>query len=76
LERDYLIAVWTWNLKAFPSLLASDLLLSLGLFGVAFVAWVLTKAYRATGGFAAKIMFLFFAIGAVKKSGFPMQCCL
>lgn len=61
----FFVQVWKWNLRAFPSLLASDFLLALGLFGVAYVAWVLTKAYRSAGGLAPKIMFLFFLIGAV-----------
>ena len=65
LETEYLLNVWEWNLRAFPSLLASDFLLAIGLFCVAYVSWVLTKAYRATGGLAARIMFLFFFMGAV-----------
>lgn len=68
LSHDFLVRSWSWNLRAFPSLLTSDLLLSLGLFGVAYVAWVLTKAYRAAGGLAAKIMLLFFALGALVPS--------
>ncbi len=40
LETDWLVKMWDWNLAAFPSLLASDFLLSLGLLGIAYVAWV------------------------------------
>lgn len=65
LDPSYLEKSWQWNLDAFPSMLASDFLLAIGLFCVAYVSWVLTKAYRATGGMAAKIMLIFFMLGAV-----------
>jgi hypothetical protein len=40
LDEQWLIRMWNWNLAAFPSLLASDFLLSLGLLCIAYVAWV------------------------------------
>ena len=38
LDPHYLSAVWAWNVRAFPSLLASDFLLSCGLFFLAYVS--------------------------------------
>lgn len=65
LDQSFLEASWSWNVKAFPSMLVSDFLLASGLFCIAFVSWILTKAYRSSGGLAAKIMFLFFCFGAI-----------
>ncbi len=63
LSEEFLRLSWDWNLAAFPSLLASDLLLSLGLFGVAYVAWVRVPCECRTRDFADTCLFAGFDQG-------------
>lgn len=65
MHPSYLQRLWSWNKKAFPSMLAADFLLAVALLLLAHSIYCLKKWYPRSVGTARNVMMVCFVVASV-----------